>query len=246
MERLIMQRKNNCPNTVVILGSKPNAALPDVAASVVLGANASIEIGLNYREHYNSYLISFVGSGELKNKIYVQKAIEKSEPDEVIVHGEKMKDPRDFIIKELGLSNAHVHVMSFNERYKLMAERVGFFAPLVGMKTMDINSIKKALKDYFGPRSMKWSYCSTGMYSIIYAMKRFSEADKYISAGIGLQGGGHYYGTGEMRTGRAKVDRRVMKCWKSNQRSNLYTTDEAMSQLGDVPLWTGSTFFYKD
>jgi len=240
-----MERKNNNPNTVVILGSKPDAALPDVGASVVLGTNASIEIGLSYREHYNSYLISFVGSGELKNKSYVQQAIKRSEPDEIMVHGEKMDDPRDFIIKELGLSNTNVYVMSFNERYKLMAERVGLFAPLVGMKSWDIKSIKKALKDYFGPRSMRWSFCSSGMYAIIYAMKRFPEADKFISAGIGLQGGGHYYGIGEMRTGRAKVDRRVMKQWKRNQRSNLYTTDEAMSQLGDVPLWRGSTFYYQ-
>lgn len=231
-------------NSIVILGSKPGAKLPAVEASVVLTANAAVELGVEYRIRYNSYIVSLAGSGELKNREYVQKAVSQSYPDEIVVIGEKINKPVDFIKENLGLINSRITLLSFFDRYQLMAKRVGPLAPIVGMKSINSRVLYKALMDIIGSRTMNWSFCSTGVTAISYAVDRYPNAKQFITAGIGLQGGSHFYGVGDMTKGRAKVDRRVMKLWKKEERSNVYTTDEAMSEIGNVPLWEGEVFYF--
>ena len=228
---------------IVILGSKPGAGLPAVAAPVVITANAAAEIALEYRKRYDSRIISLVNSGILKRVSSVQQALARAEPDEIVVLGEKLPDPRGFAETALGLRRTKIECLSFYDRYRLMAMRVGALAPILGLR-LDRKSLKHLIKDLPAARTMRWSFASAGLSAVSYAMQRFPDADRYVVAGIGLQGGAHFTGIGSMTAGRGAVDRRVMRKWKRRDRPNLYTTDEAMSRLGDVPLWQGEVFYY--
>lgn len=223
--------------SIIILGSKPNAKLPFVNPLAVLTANAAVELGVKYKEKYNARVISLVGSGNLKENSHLQNALMQNIPDEIVILGEKIHDPRAFIVNELGLFNTKITVLNFYERYRLMADHVGWRAPIIGRKSLKPYHVIEAMYDLLGPKTMNWCNCSTGIGALFYAIKRFPNANQFIIAGIGLHAGDHYYGHGKFTDIAANRDKRVMKYWNVNKRPQLYTTDDAMHKYGKVPLW---------
>jgi len=89
--------ENLSSEPVVILGSKPEADLPEIGAPFVLAANGAVEMGVKYREKYNSRIIGMVASIELKEREHVQQSLIKSQPDEIVVLGGDVEDPDSFI-----------------------------------------------------------------------------------------------------------------------------------------------------
>ena len=240
--------------SIVIIGSKPNAALPMVRASVVLTANSAVEIGLEYRKKYNSRIIAFVTGSALnvpRRETYdvVGQALTQSRPDEVIIIGKSKDtdDPVSFVKNDLGLTEATVSFLGHHERIRLMSDALGWRKILVMAhisKSRGITNLRCAIPDLLGPRNMPWLFCSTGLSAIFYGMRRFSNAREIIATGIGLEGGTHFNGVGEFTGKSAKGERITVKYWPHKRRLSLFTTDDSMSRIGNIPKWQGEVFYF--
>lgn len=240
--------------TIVVLGSKPNAALPDVAVSVVLSANNAVELAALYREKYQSRVIAFVPSVELKKHEHIQQSFIKSRPGEIILIGDDGNDPIAFVRDTLGLKDAKVSIITFQERNQLLHRTLGWRFWLVMWKSLWARGIgyvfRHALPDIFGKREMEWLAQSTGLNAIFYGMEKFPQA-QIIVAGIGPGagpegGGGHFNKVGEFMSKTAKADRLTINCWPFSKRPQVFTTDDAMHELGNMPKWQGDVFYFKN
>lgn len=231
---------------LVVLGAKPNSALPDVAAPYVLGANGAIEVGLPYREKYQSKLIGLVPGVELYKHAHIRDSIKKAYPEELIVFGDGGKDIVLYIHNEMGLANTKVTLLTIKERIQLMKAVLGIRTVLVAAERFKVRGLKHFLKtalpDMLRGGDMAWMAHSTGLDAIMYAMLRFPNASHIITAGIGLQGGEHFNQQGEFMSKTAIADRGTMRHWKPALRPQVYTTDVVMHECGKVPLWTGKYF----
>lgn len=236
--------------SIVVIGSKPDAALPTVKASVVLTANSAVEIGLEYRKRYNSRIIALVSGEVLKETSNIRQSLTKSCPDEIIVMGgdRDIDDPVSFIKNDLGLPRAIVSVLRHRERIRLMSDVLGWRKILVMAhfsKSRGIKNVRYVLPDLLGPRNMSWLFHSTGLSAMFYGMRRFSNAKEIVVAGIGMEEGPHFKGAAEgFREKTAKADRITMKHWPHKKRLALFTTDDSMNRIGNVPKWQGETFLF--
>jgi len=234
--------------TVVVLGSKPQAPLPAVAAPVVLTANNAVELGVPYREKYGSRIIAFVPAFELRRQEHIQQSFIKAKPDKIFLVGDDGTDPITFVKEALGLREADVSILSLQERNHLLQHALGGqFWPLTWQSiwVRGIGYVVHALLDLLGKREMEWLAQSTGLNAVFYAMKHFPDAN-IITAGIGLQPGEHFSGIGTFTNKTAKADQLTMKYWPPEKRPQVYTTDDAMHELGKVPKWEGEVFYFKN
>lgn len=234
--------------TIVVLGSKPNAALPDVAAEVVLTANNAVELGAVYRQKYGSKVIAFVPTVELKKHKHIQDSFIKARPDRIILIGEQ-EGAASFVAEELGLSSTEVSVMSLAERNRTMARALGWRRFLVHFEALRARGlvfvVRNAVPDLLGERNLEWLAQSTGINSLFYAMEKFPSTKEIISAGMGLQGGDHFSGQGEFMSKTAKADQITLRYWPSHKRPQVWTTDDVMAQLGPMQKWQGNVFYHQ-
>lgn len=230
--------------SVVVLGAKPDPALPLIEVSVVVTANGAVEYAVPYRQRFNSRIVALASSGDLRDRPDMQQSLSKSRPDEIILLGEHIENPVGYVRNTLGLPDTRVSVLSFRELRHLTDEMLGWRRFLIAgllLKSRGIKYfIKYVLPDWFGARWTVWLSRSTGLNAILYTLKRFSDAE-VITAGIGLQPGTHL-GGGIFAEKTAKVDQMVMKHWPSEKKTRVYTTDETMSKVGNVKKWEGETF----
>src|SRR3989344_3161474 len=223
------------------LDSKPNAQLPAVAVPFVLTANNAVELGVLYRQKYGSKIIALVPAEELRNRAHIQESFVKSRPDEIVILSGKEND-NDFV-RSLGLTDATVTILGFRERNRLMIRALGLRVLLVMIERLWFRGIKyivfNAIPDVFGKREMQWLSGSVGLDAIFYAMQKFPRASAIVTAGVGLQAGGHFGGVGEFTSKTAKADRTTMKYWAYSRRRNVFTTDDLMHEIGKVLKWRG-------
>ncbi len=236
--------------SIVILGSKPGALLPAVYASLVFAANNAVELAVPYREKYNSRIIGFVPSVELRRHEHIQQSFIKAQPDEIFLIGDDGNDPVGFVKNTLGLTAEKVSIIGPQERYQLLVGALGWRRGWVVM----LGALWKRGAGYFfhnlflsllGKGSMEWLAQSTGLNAVFYGLKHFPNAEKIITAGIGLQGGEHFNKVGEFTNKTAKADRMTMQHWPFARRPTVYTTDDVMHTLGKVPKWEGDIFYFQ-
>jgi hypothetical protein len=239
--------------SIVALGSKPDAPLPSANAPFVLAANNAVEIAVLYREKYNSHIIGLVPFIELKRHEHIKHSLIKSRPDEIVVLGGEKDEINIFVKENLGLVDAKIEILSFQACNRLMASALGWRIYLVIMHHIYTRGVKHFLR-YVVPdlalvlfgkeRDMKWMSCSTGLYSIFYALERFSNAQEIILAGMRPTAGKHISGVGDFTSKTAEADRITLKYWLCKRRIPLWTTDEIMSEVGKMKKWKGETFYF--
>ena len=234
--------------SIVVLGSKPDTCLPDVSPKVVFGANGAVESALPYREKYNSKIVGVVPSIELRKHGHIQDSIKKASPDKMIVFGNNA-GIISFIHNDMGLPNTEVELISNKERQSRIVSMMGWRIIPVSINRISSRGLLRGLKylirkvvpDILFSRDKDWISHSTGLDSVMYAMSAFPQAN-VITAGIGLQGGAHFNNQGEFMSKTAIADRRTMKYWPFEKRKNVYTTDDVMAEIGNVPKWEGKIF----
>lgn len=219
--------------SVIILGSKPEATFPDIKVENVLAANGAVELALLYREKYGANIIVLVPSNELLKHKHIQESFVKGKPDEIVLLGEESEEATDLIKNVLNL-NAEIIIFNPNERLELMKKILGYRRYILLVKRTILSGPRKLFSG-----SSLWPSCSTGLNAIFYAMVRFPEAEKYITAGIGLKSGGHFNKVGEFTDKTSQSDLITIKHWPYIKRKNVYTTDDVMSEIGGVPKWEG-------
>ena len=129
---------------IVVLGSKPSAALPMVAAPYVCTANNAVELGVLYRQKYGAKIIALVPAEELRNRSHIQDSFIKSQPDEIVVLSGVEAD-RAFV-QNLGLRDSLITIYSFRERNQLMMRALGFRVALVILERLWFRGIRYAVQ----------------------------------------------------------------------------------------------------
>jgi hypothetical protein len=232
--------------TVVVLGSKPEAQFPEIEAPVVLAANGAVELALEYRRRYGSRTVGLVPGVELLKHPHIQESFKKGAPDEIIVFGDGGVDIVAFIRETLKLADAQITVYTIRERHQFMKHVLGWRVLLVMYERIRVRGlhhfVTKVIPDILFHGDMDWLSHSTGLDAIMYAMKRFPRAEYIIAAGIGLQGGAHFNKVGEFMQKTAIADRGTMKHWPPFLRKNVVTTDDNLSEIGNIPKWDSKLF----
>ena len=231
---------------VVVIGAKPNAVFPALAAPVVITANAAVELGVHYRERFGSRLVAVASSGDLLKRPDMQEALRKSRPEDLVLLGDHIGAPEQFVKHTLELGDTVVTVISFCELQRLIKEALGWRVLFLMVRCLWARGVKSFIKhdvpDLLTHRTYTWMSRSTGLNAILYALKRFPHAKEIVVAGVGLQAGGHSTGTLTFAEKTARVDRTTFSLWPRARRPRVYTTDEVMSKVGKVSLWEGETF----
>src|SRR5690606_38025339 len=94
---------------------------------------------------------------------------------------------------------------------------------------------KILISEILYPFQFKWCFLSTGLFSLLYALKKYGEEYDYILCGISFKGGKHFYDNKSMTSRRGKVDYSFIKSWKTISNYQIFTMDEiSLDQI--VPL----------
>ena len=212
----------------IVLGSKPQALLPEVNPAHVFSANAAAALASNYKDKVVAHT-AIVSSLQYKNATVFQKVI-NSKPSEIIIRGHKIKKNPDPV------DNIPISYISGNEQFRLESKYFGIYRLRAFLLRPGINKIKSFIRHMQGVDYIFGS--STGLWSILYALDQYPEK-KVIVAGIGLAAGGHFYGKGEFRNEDGIKDYLVAKHLKKEAKDRLVSTDPKFAERVGVSLWDG-------
>jgi hypothetical protein len=247
--KLIMdiQQDRGDRRPVIVLGAKPLPRLPAVEPQAVITTKGAVELGLVYREKYGTPIIALVPVIELYSREYMIDLLKKVKPEEIVVLGNDPGfDPVSFIRNELGLTETKITLYTLFERNFGILRALGWYRVSVVIKMLAIRGLRHflfcAIPDLFHRRTVNWLSRSTGINGMLYAQERFPDAETIIVAGIGLEAGGHFNGRGTFTPKSAKSDQILMKRWKKHLRPRIVSTDERLTELGDVPLWQSQKY----
>ncbi|OGG51602.1 hypothetical protein A2704_04545 [Candidatus Kaiserbacteria bacterium RIFCSPHIGHO2_01_FULL_54_36b] len=231
-------------DTIVVLGSKPDARLPAVAAPAVFAANNAVELAVHYREKYGSRIVALTAGDELAKHEHIQRSYAKAMPDEIVLLGGDEADLTTFVRETLGFQGTLTYLSFYKRNRGLIGElgrgKYALIADILRERGV-IHALLHGIPDLLLRSDTAWLYRSTGINAILYAKRIYPYAD-VVTAGIGLKAGGHFTGGGEFKEKTAKADRTFMRHWPRSARPWLSTTDEALAEMADVPGWSGETF----
>jgi len=212
----------------LVMGSKPNAPLPDITPHQIVTANAAAALAKRYHGGAARHT-AIVSSLQYKNDNVYQKVVD-AKPDEIIIRGHKKAKIMDPV------QNIPVSYIPGNQQFQLEVTYFGLYNLRAFMLRPGLKKIKALIRHLQGKDYMFGS--STGLWSILYALDRHPDK-KIIVAGIGLQGGGHFYGKDEFRTEDGIKDYLIAKHLKSSAKNRLFTTDEYFAERVGVTIWEG-------
>jgi len=212
----------------LVLGSKPDAPLPDIDPVHIFTANAAAALISEYPGKSAPHT-AVVSSLQYKNNTVFEKVVH-SKPDEIIIRGHKTgknPDPVD---------NIPVSYMPGNEQFRLETKYFGIHNYRAFLLRPGINKLKAAVRHIQGVDYIFGS--STGLWTVLYALDRYPD-HTIIVAGIGLQGGAHFYGKDEFRSEDGIKDYLVAGRLSKTARKRVRTTDENFSERVSVSMWDG-------
>lgn len=174
---------------ILVLGSKYDVKLPDLKFNKIYTANGAAKLANNYKNKYNDIIhTSVFGSQEFLKNFKVQKSIIHSNPDNILVRNGLIN------IKNYNFSNLknYKKFSSFDD-LKLQLEHLDLniikfiFAELKYKENSKLRYFFRCIKKFY------FQGFSTGIFSILLALKE-NPSSKVLFSGIGLdEGGGHYY-----------------------------------------------------
>ena len=228
-------------NHIVVLGSKPNAILPDIPVNLVYGVNGAVELAVRYREKYGSTVIGFVRVVELRKFKHIQDSIKLAKPDELLVAGDD-DSIEEFIKNDLGLQTIKIKRISTRKRLNNMEQVLGWRKWLVIFERVKIRGIKHffkiALPDIILNNNKDWLSHSTGFDTIMYLIRNYPDS-VIVTAGISAKASGHFNNKGQFTDKTAKADQGTLRHWPHFNRKQVYTTDIDLKTSWGFPLWGG-------
>ena len=225
---------------IVVIGSKPNALLPNIKAAWVFSANGAAEKGDFFCKKLKIFNhSSIVGTKEFEKNPEVSKRVMKSDLCEIIFRYGSLSSPN----------------FKFNNKIKII--EFSKFNQFIFQKNFFKNSIFDLLysetlyKKYFFNKLIYFFHCltqkgflcsSTGLFSILYALERFPN-HKIIISGIGPTKNidSHYYDNSTNYVSRSRVDDRLFKKIKFNYKKRIISTDFELSKKYGFLLWNKET-----
>ncbi len=212
----------------LVLGSKPGAPLPDIRPEHIITANGAAELAHRYKDHKSGFT-AVVSSLQYKNSTVHSKII-ASRPDQIVIRGHKQ--PRQME----PVNHISVTYMDGQRQFRLDRSYFGIFALRAFLLRPGLSKAKSIVRHLQGRDYIFGS--STGLWSVLYALDRFPDL-RVVVTGVGLQGGGHFYGKDEFRSEDGIKDYLVARHLNREMRSRLLTTDENFSKRTGAALWDG-------
>ena len=222
---------------VLVIGSKPGSEMPDFHINKIYTANGAAERAEKYMQKFpDSNLTCVVGNIEFEKNENVKKRIISSSPTRIIVRGKKIHIPENLEKK------CEKKYINLKEQRNLQSSffNGGIFSIIFGEFFREVKLEDKL--NYFFKKIKKFEFqgVSTGFFSILIAIKENPNA-KILITGIGMSGGKQFYENERNKTfdytGRARVDRYLVKKLKKEFLNNIYTTDEDLNRHGNFKLW---------
>jgi len=212
---------------VLVFGSKPGSIAPNIMPKKVYAANAAI---LRAKKYIETEIVSIVGGSELQ-KNHVHEAILEINPSRIIVRGKK------FDLECITKIDTDIVKVNWIEQYKFQTK---FFNPLSIWHSEIKNKTKYKLRSLYGYmkyifRNKRPQGLSNGLYAILLAIDENPNA-RIVVSGIGLSGGGHFYGIGKMTGYRGQIDRELFSMLEDKFKSRIVTVDEDFAKYGNVDL----------
>lgn len=226
---------------VLVLGSRPGSAFPDLRPSAVYTANGAASKALIYKKRGAAFISCIVSSSSLK-KAPVQERVALLKPNQVVARYNK-SDANDILGARL--PTTEIYHLTMSEQNRLQRS---FFGS----------------KCYYSSITMRWSKAyakgnirasfpitwikemlasgggvSTGVFAILYALTKWPHAT-IVCSGIGMAPGGHHYdGGGSFGMKVAIRDRRLLPSLPAHYKARLRSTDTSMCELAGIRQWDG-------
>ena len=232
-----MEQENNF---ILIIGSKPESKLPDLKVEAIYTANGAAQKATEYLKKYtDSKFISVVSGREFEKNLEVQTRVVQSKPDFLFSRSDYIEITKYNFLNSMKFA--------FYSNFKQFLFQCQFFKlNILDLFISEFNykdTIKEKLLHVVKTiKNLKFNGVSTGFFTILYALK-FHPKSKIIIAGIGMQGGGHFYNQDSTRyTNRSKVDRALMKSMKVKYKERLFTIDLELAKSTDIKFLDVKTF----
>ena len=221
---------------ILVLGSKPNADIPNIEFSQIYVANSAL---MRLKEVYEAgaytedvKIHSVVASGLLKHEELGQLIVE-CRPDSVVARGE------DFILESLfrnELPGSELHNLTLKDQWDFQKSIFG--DELVKAEVFHEKGLYKKIKLALSIYKNKCALgVSTGSFALLKAITDSPQSNIHV-CGIGLQQGPHINSYGRFGR-RALVDSYIMPNLLNYVDVNIYTTDQFFAEKVGVKFYRG-------
>jgi hypothetical protein len=181
---------------IFIFGSKPNTQIPNEKCDLILSANGGAYYANKYLKKIKDNKISHTNISTDQGFIKIPKLreyVECSMPDKVIFRGDRIQIGNHS--KKISSSNVKIEYQSYLSQF--LFQRKFFKRGLLDliraeMKYEKNNKIKQLYYFLKILRSGVILGCSTGIYTVLYALNKFPNHTIYLY-GISLSGGKQFY-----------------------------------------------------
>lgn len=212
---------------VLVLGSKPDAVLPDLWPRAIYTANGAAARALGYLERAPVPVTCVAARGAVALP-RDQAAIIAARPDRVIIRRENREvEP----ILRQHLPEARIVQLSEEEQWLLQRRIVGWRLLIAELQyARPLKQKIRRLRAHFAQGGSSLG-ASTGLFAALLAADEHPKAE-IVMAGIGVEPGGHFYGNqGKAHGDRSRVDAWLLPRLPTSLRTRLTSTDQALSSL---------------
>ena len=219
---------------VLVIGSKPDSKLPNIAVEKVYSANGAAERAQKYFGIYGRKSFTAVcGSLEFFKNEHVKERVLRANPNLIFFRSGKVleKNFSQFSDKLNFVSKSRNEQILFQAKYV----KYGLLSIILAELTHEeglINNIKH-LRKIFKQNGMLG--VNTGFFSILLA--NYENPDSYIvCSGIGIKTVGKSFHPSLGTSKRAVIDKKIYKYLNLDIKNKLMTTDKEMSEFCNIPL----------
>lgn len=221
---------------VLIIGSKPNSNLPIADVEWVFSANGAAEKADFYCKKFNiSNHTCVVGTREFEKNIEVSKRVLGANLKEIIFRYGKLSS------SNIKLKN-NIKLINFSKY-----EQFNFQKTFFKNSYFDLFYSELSYKSGFLNKLFYFSHCavqkgflcsSTGLFSILYALKKFPK-HQIIITGIGPAQNinSHFYDDVTNYALRSRVDNVLFNNLKKKYKDRLISTDYQLSKQYNLLEW---------
>jgi len=212
----------------LVLGSKPNAPLPDITPVHIYSANGAAERAMAYAGRDITHT-AVVSSQEYRNKLVHDKII-ASRPARILI--------RSHFVEQYPESDNGISLGCITGDRQFALERHYFGLQLYRIFLMrrGFKKVKAAVRHLQG---VDYAFgATTGLWSVLYALSRHPE-NSVVVAGVGLRPGNHFYNSSGFQDKDARRDYFLASLLDDASRGRIMTTDELFAERAKVALWNG-------
>ena len=242
MTETYLNDKNNktkaSQNYIVVIGSKPKSFLPNINPKKIYTANLAIErLDFYLEKNSNLNVVSVVGNNFFNINYYVEK-LKKYKPKELITTNGRVNLEKHFeteFVKNLNYRYLENKGRDLQKKYfNSLIFRVADLGLIFTNKNLIVGFLRFIYNITIKRR--KPMGLTTGCLTILLALSENVES-KIIVAGIGLEGGKHYYRSNRSYPDyRGWADAYLMKHLPNSFKNRLETTDLNVSRIVGIKL----------